>query len=83
MAGGLVWLPTAGVAYTHGTVLAGTIPSTGESLAGEPQDNITPWKISAGLRLSDRRDRWWGAYGVRMRDGRHARVAAAQSNRTS
>jgi hemoglobin/transferrin/lactoferrin receptor protein len=66
VAAGLVWSPSAAVAYTRGTVLAGTIPATGASIAGAPQDNITPWKISAGVRVSDRRDAWWGAYGVRM-----------------
>ena len=66
VAAGLVWSPNLALAYTHGTVLAGTIPSTGESIAGEPQDNITPWKISTGVRVSDRRDQWWGAYGVRV-----------------
>jgi len=65
VAGGLNWLPSAAVAYTRGTVLNGTSPLTGVSLAGEPQDNITPLKVTAGLRVNDRRERWWASYGVR------------------
>ncbi len=57
-------------AYTHGTVVSGTNPLTGESLAGAPQDNITPFKATAGVRVSDARDRWWVEYGVRS----HAKV---------
>jgi outer membrane receptor protein involved in Fe transport len=64
-AGPLSWLPHATVSYNRGTVLAGTIPHSGLSLAGEPQDNITPWKMTAGLRVNDRRERWWAGYSVR------------------
>ena len=32
----------------------------------EPQDNITPWKVTAGIRVSDRRASWWAGYDVRM-----------------
>ena len=52
-------------AFTRGTVLSGTNPLTGESLAGTPQDNISPLKVIAGLRFNDARDRWWVEYGVR------------------
>ena len=52
-------------AFTRGTVLAGTAPLTGKSLAGTPQDNITPFKLVAGVRFNDARDRWWVEYGVR------------------
>jgi hemoglobin/transferrin/lactoferrin receptor protein len=65
VAGGLNWLPTVSLAYTRGTVLGGTSPLSGTSLAGQPQDNITPLKVSAGLRVNDRRERWWASYGVR------------------
>jgi len=65
VAAGLNWLPNIAVAYTRGTVLSGTSPLTGTSLAGEPQDNITPLKVSAGVRVNDRRERWWASYGVR------------------
>jgi hemoglobin/transferrin/lactoferrin receptor protein len=65
VAGGLAWAPYATVAWTRGTVVSGTSPLTGVSLAGAPQDNITPVKVSGGVRLSDRRERWWAAYGVR------------------
>jgi hypothetical protein len=65
VAGPLSWLPHVGVAYTRGTVLSGTSPFSRLSLDGEPQDNITPWKISAGLRVNDRRESWWAAYQVR------------------
>jgi outer membrane receptor protein involved in Fe transport len=65
VAGPLTVLPQANVAYTRGTVLEGRTPLAGTSLDGAPQDNITPWKIAAGLRVGDRRERWWASYGVR------------------
>jgi outer membrane receptor protein involved in Fe transport len=46
-------------AFTRGTVLAGENPLTGASLAGTPQDNISPLKVVAGVRFNDARDRWW------------------------
>jgi hemoglobin/transferrin/lactoferrin receptor protein len=64
-AGGLLWSPWAQLAVTRGTVLSGTSPMGGASLDGAPQDNITPWKLSTGLRVSDDLDRWWGAWDVR------------------
>lgn len=64
-AGRLSWLPYANVSYNRGTVLEGTSPLSGVSLAGKPQDNITPWKVAAGLRVGDRADKWWGSYSVR------------------
>jgi hypothetical protein len=57
--------PSADAAWNHGTVLDGTTPLTGTSLSGQPQDNITPWKIGFNLRVGDRRARWWAAYGLR------------------
>lgn len=65
IARGLVWSPSAAFAWTYGTVLSGTSPLTGVSLAGEPQDNITPLKVSLGLRVGDRGDHWWAAYNLR------------------
>jgi outer membrane receptor protein involved in Fe transport len=55
----------ANAAFTRGTILAGTNPLTGASLAGTPQDNITPLKAIGGVRFNDSRDRWWVEYGVR------------------
>jgi outer membrane receptor protein involved in Fe transport len=65
VAGGLNWLPHLSAAWTRGTVLEGTNPLGGSSLDGAPQDNITPSKITAGVRVSDRSERFWGAYHVR------------------
>ncbi len=65
VAGRLIWAPQMSVAWTHGTVLSGTLPLTGESLAGKPQDNIPPFKFIGGLRIGDRGDRWWVSYGIR------------------
>ncbi len=53
-------------AYTHGTVLGGTNPLSGASLAGTPQDNISPFKSVIGVRVADRRDRLWIEYGNRF-----------------
>lgn len=64
-AGGWIWSPYTTFAWTRGTVLSGTSPLTEASLAGAPQDNITPIKFAGGLRVSDRGERWWAAYGVR------------------
>ena len=65
VAGRFVVAPSANIAWNYGTVLAGTTPLSGESLAGQPQDNITPWKIGLDLRVGDRRARWWATYGLR------------------
>jgi len=64
------------VAFTRGTVLSGTNPLTGASLAGTPQDNISPFKAILGVRFNDTRDRWWVAYGVRSQ-AEVTRVAAS------
>jgi outer membrane receptor protein involved in Fe transport len=53
-------------AWTRGDVLAGENPLTGASLAGTPQDNISPFKMYAGVRFSDTRDRYWVEYGARV-----------------
>jgi outer membrane receptor protein involved in Fe transport len=65
VAGPLVVSPFAALAITRGTVLEGVSPLTGKSIAGQPQDNISPWKLQTGVRVSDRRERVWGAYSVR------------------
>ena len=62
---GLLWVPSVSVTYNRGTVLSGTSPLSGASLANAPQDNITPWKVAASLRVSDRLARWWASYGIR------------------
>jgi len=53
-------------AFTTGTVLAGANPLTGASLAGTPQDNISPSKITFGARFNDAGDRWWIQYDGRV-----------------
>jgi len=64
------------VAFTRGTVLSGTNPLTGASLAGTPQDNISPFKAILGVRFNDTHDRWWVTYGVRSQ-AEVTRVAAS------
>jgi outer membrane receptor protein involved in Fe transport len=54
-----------GGAYNHGEVLSGQNPLTGTSVAGTPQDNITPLKLAGGVRLSDRKGRLWLEYSLR------------------
>ena len=61
-------------AFTRGTVLGGENRLTGASLAGTPQDNITPFKGILGVRFNQSRDRWWVEYGVRTQ-AKVARVA--------
>ena len=55
----------ANAAYNKGEVLKGTNPLTKLSIAGTPQDNITPLKAVAGLRLSDKKEHFWGEYSFR------------------
>jgi outer membrane receptor protein involved in Fe transport len=52
----------ANAAYNHGEILSGRNPLTGVDLAGTPQDNITPFKMIGGLRLSDKKSRYWVEY---------------------
>jgi hemoglobin/transferrin/lactoferrin receptor protein len=61
-----VLTPFGHLAWTHGEVLSGTNPLSGASLAGTPQDNITPFRAMLGLRFTDLRNRFWGEYGVRL-----------------
>ena len=65
VAGGLTWLPRIAYTWNRGTVLDGTSPLSGLSLAGEPQDNITPHKLLASVRVGDRGERWWADYSLR------------------
>jgi hemoglobin/transferrin/lactoferrin receptor protein len=55
----------ASFAFNKGDVLKGTNPLTGISIAGTPQDNITPLKLRTGLRLTDRKERFWAEYSLR------------------
>jgi outer membrane receptor protein involved in Fe transport len=55
----------ASAAYNYGEILSGENPLTGVDLAGTPQDNITPFKLMSGVRLSDRRGRLWLEYSNR------------------
>jgi len=52
-------------AFTSGTILAGSNPLTGASLAGTPQDDISPSKVTFGARFNDARDQWWVEYSGR------------------
>lgn len=51
--------------YNKGEVLKGTNPLTKASIAKTPQDNITPFKAIAGIRLSDKKEHFWGEYSLR------------------
>ena len=52
-------------AFLRGTIVEGTDPLTGASLAGTPADNITPVRVLASVRFTQLRGRWWAEYGVR------------------
>lgn len=52
-------------AYNKGEVLSGTNPLTRASIANTPQDNITPLKAIAGLRVSDKNEGLWAEYSLR------------------
>ena len=51
--------------YNKGEVLKGTNPLTKASIANTPQDNITPLKAIAGLRVSDKKEHFWAEYSFR------------------
>ena len=51
--------------YNKGEVLSGTNPLTRASIANTPQDNITPLKAIAGLRVSDKNEGLWAEYSLR------------------
>ncbi len=65
IAGGLSWLPRIAYTWNRGTVLEGTSPLSGLSLAGQPQDNITPHKLLASVRVASGGERWWADYSLR------------------
>jgi outer membrane receptor protein involved in Fe transport len=73
-AGALNWLPRVAYTWTRGTVLDGTNPLTGTSLAGAPQDNITPKKLLASLRVSNPSEEWWADYSLRAQ-GKISRIS--------
>jgi len=52
-------------AFTRGTITDGINPLDGKSLDGAPADNITPVKVLATARYTERTGRWWVEYGVR------------------
>ena len=60
-----VLMLTGSAAYTRGTVLKGTDPSSKVSLAGTPADDITPFKFDGSARFTDARNHFWLEYGVR------------------
>ena len=61
---GVVTLSGA-AAFLRGTIVEGTDPMTGVSLAGTPADNITPLRVLANVRFTDPRGKWWAEYGMR------------------
>jgi outer membrane receptor protein involved in Fe transport len=64
LARGVLTLSASG-AFMRGTITKGINPLDGSALDGEPADNITPVKILAGARFTDRGGHWWVEYGVR------------------
>jgi outer membrane receptor protein involved in Fe transport len=62
---GVVTLSGAG-AFTRGTITDGVNPLDNTALDGTPADNITPVKVTAAARFTERRSRWWVEYGVRV-----------------
>jgi outer membrane receptor protein involved in Fe transport len=71
--GGVLSLAASG-AWTRGAIVSGLDPLTGEALDGSPADNITPSKVVAAVRFTERGGRWWIEYGARVQ-GRVTRVA--------
>jgi outer membrane receptor protein involved in Fe transport len=63
--GALQAAPWLQAALTRGTVLEGVSPLSGDPLDGAPQDNITPWKVSAGVQVRTAESPWWAGYHVR------------------
>ena len=51
--------------YTRGTVLSGTDPNTGKSLANTPADDITPFKFVGTARYTQSSGRFSAEYGIR------------------
>ncbi len=63
--GGAILSLFANGGYNKGEILKGTNPLAKTSIAGTPQDNITPVKLITGFRLSDKKERFWGEYSLR------------------
>jgi hemoglobin/transferrin/lactoferrin receptor protein len=53
-------------AFTRGTITDGVNPLDNTTLDGAPADNITPLKVTASLRFTEPRARWWAEYGIRV-----------------
>ena len=62
----LYFTPWGNVAYHRGDILEARDPLTGSSLDNTPQDNITPLKWWGGVRISDRKERYWAEYSNRI-----------------
>ncbi len=60
------FIPWGNLAYHRGDILEASNPLSGSSLNNTPQDNITPVKWWGGLRLSDRKQRYWAEYSNRI-----------------
>jgi hemoglobin/transferrin/lactoferrin receptor protein len=60
-----VFTLSGSAAFLRGTIVEGTDPLTGASLAGTPADNITPLRVLANVRFTDIGGRWWAEYGMR------------------
>lgn len=54
--------------YNKGDVLEGQNPLSGTRLDKTPQDNITPLKVAAGARISDRKNRLRAEYSFRRQN---------------
>ncbi len=64
VAGGVLTLSGSG-AFTRGTITSGINPLNGQSIDGEPADNITPVKLVGSARFTEPGGHWWVEYGVR------------------
>lgn len=64
LAGGVLTLSGSG-AFTRGTITSGINPLNGQSIDGEPADNITPVKLVGAARFTEPGGHWWVEYGVR------------------
>lgn len=64
VAGGVLTL-SGSSAFTRGTITSGINPLNGQSIDGEPADNITPLKLVGSARFTEPGGHWWVEYGVR------------------
>jgi outer membrane receptor for ferrienterochelin and colicins len=62
---GVITVSGAG-AFTRGTITSGVNPLDNSPLDGAPADNITPVKVTAAIRFTEARSRWWAEYGMRV-----------------